>query len=104
MTAVWIAIGAMTLINFTIKASGPVLLAHRELPAVLDRVVRVLAPALLAGLVVVDTLTKGHAIVLDARAVGLGAAAVALFLRLPVVVILVVAAAAAATARAAGFG
>jgi hypothetical protein len=32
MTAVWISIGIVAVINFAIKASGPVLLAGRELP------------------------------------------------------------------------
>ncbi len=104
MTAVWTAIGIVALVNFVIKASGPVLLAGRKLPLAMARVVSMLAPALLAALVVVDTASHGQALVADARLAGLAAAAVALLLRAPLVVVLVVAPAAAAAARAAGWG
>jgi hypothetical protein len=63
-----------------------------------------LAPALLSGLVVVDTASAGQRIVLDARMAGLAAAAIAIALRAPLVVVIVAAPVAAALARAAGWG
>jgi hypothetical protein len=56
--------------------------------------------ALLGGLVVVQALAQGRALVLDARAVGLAVAAVAVLLRAPFLVVVVAAAAAAALVRA----
>jgi branched-subunit amino acid transport protein len=102
MTAVWLAIGGVALINFAIKATGPVIFGGRTLPPVLERVLSLLAPAMLAALVVVETFARGQAVVLDARVVGLAAAAVALLVRAPVVVVIIVAPAADAAARAAG--
>ena len=43
MTAVWLSIGIVAAINFAIKASGPVLLAGRELPDGLLRIIALLA-------------------------------------------------------------
>jgi hypothetical protein len=61
--------------------------------------VELLAPALLAALVVVQVFGSERDLVVDARAVGLGAAAVALVLRAPILVVVVTAAAATALAR-----
>jgi hypothetical protein len=64
------------------------------------RVAVLLPVALLGGLVVVQALAQGRALVLDARAVGLAVAAVAVLLRAPFLVVVVAAAAAAALVRA----
>ncbi|MGI8625585.1 MAG: AzlD domain-containing protein [Geodermatophilaceae bacterium] len=56
---VWLAIGALAVINFTIKAVGPALLGDRPLPPRLALVVHSLAPALLAGLLTVQVLGTG---------------------------------------------
>jgi Branched-chain amino acid transport protein (AzlD) len=70
------------------------------MPAVAGRVVALLAPALLAALVAVETVTHGHALVLDARVAGLGAAGVALALRRPAIVAVIAAVVVAALVRA----
>ena len=77
-------------------------LGGRALPERFDGVVVLLAPSLLAGLVVVQTLQGDDGIALDARVAGLAAAAVALFLRAPLLVVLASAAGVAAAARALG--
>jgi branched-subunit amino acid transport protein len=100
VTTIWITIGALAVISAAIKATGPVLVGGRELPAWAMRVIALLAPALLAALVVVDTFADGKSLVIDARAAGLAAAAVAVALRAPLIVIVVVAAAATAIVRA----
>lgn len=94
-----IAVGAGTIL---IKAAGPVLLGSRPLPPPVGSAVALLAPALLAALVVSASLTSGSRVVLDARLIGLGAAAVLIALRSPILLVVVVAAAAAAIARLAG--
>ena len=68
-------------------------------PAHLTGVVELLAPALLAALVVTQLVGGDEEIVLDARLVGIGAAVVALLLRAPLLVVVVAAAAATALAR-----
>jgi hypothetical protein len=61
-----------------------------------------LAPCLLAALVVGQAVGDGRAVVVDARVAGVAAAAVALLLRAPLIVVLVAAAGTAAAARALG--
>ena len=51
------------------------------------------------ALIAIQTNTLGHALVLDARAAGLGAAIVALLLRAPFLVVVAVACATAAEVR-----
>jgi hypothetical protein len=65
-------------------------------------IVALLAPALLAALVVTQAVGGHRAIVLDARLAGLGAGAVALWLRAPLLAVVVIAAAATAAVRALG--
>lgn len=81
MTVLWIVIGAVAVANAAIKAAGPVLIGGRSLPARVSVVTALLAPAILAGLIVTQLLGDDGGIVLDARLVGLGVAAVALALR-----------------------
>jgi hypothetical protein len=92
----WIVIAAVGAATIALKAVGPVLLGGRGLPRHLTGVVALLAPALLAALVVTQAAGGDEKIVLDARLVGLGAAVVAILLRAPLLA--VVAAAAASTA------
>lgn len=94
-----LAVGVGTI---AIKAAGPVLLGGRPLPQRVQRVVAMLAPALLAALVATAALASGQQLVLDARVIGLGAAAVTLLMRAPILVVVVIAAVAASVARLAG--
>lgn len=100
MSAAWavvLAVGATTVV---LKGLGPVVLGGRPLPGALQRVVVLLAPTLLAALIVVATFASGRELVLDARLAGLAAAAVAIALRAPVLAVVVAAALAAALVRA----
>lgn len=103
MTEAWIVVGLVGAATVGIKAAGPVLLGGRPLPPRLREVVRLLAPAVLAGLVATGVLAVDQELVVDARLIGLGGAVVALMLRAPVLVVVVVAAAATALARVVGF-
>jgi branched-subunit amino acid transport protein len=101
MTAtVWITVAGLTIATAAIKAFGPLVFGGRQLPPLLARVIPLLAPALLAALVVTET-TGGHGrtISVDARVGGLVVAAVALWLRAPLAVVVIAAAAVTALVR-----
>lgn len=100
MTGVWVVVALMGAGTVVLKGAGPVLLGGRRLPGRLAGLVDMVAPALLAALVVTQVFADDRALVLDARAAGLAAAGAALWLRAPLLVTIVVAAAAAAAARA----
>lgn len=99
MTAAWTTVAALSAGTLAIKAAGPVVLGDRALPAPLMRVVALLAPSLIAALVVVQAFTTQGRLVLDARVAGLAAAGVAIALRRSIMVVVLVAAAATAVAR-----
>ena len=82
-----------------IKALGPVLLGGRELPRPVMAAIRLLAPAVLAALVVVQAFGGDREIVVDERLIGLAAALIALLLRAPLVVVVLVAASTTAILR-----
>jgi branched-subunit amino acid transport protein len=93
MTEAWLVVAVVGVVTVSIKAVGPVLLGGRELPAAIGGVMRLLAPAVLAALVIVQVVGRDGDVVLDERLLGVGAAAVALLLRAPMVVVVVAAAA-----------
>jgi branched-subunit amino acid transport protein len=80
MSEIWITIAVLAVATAAIRASGPVLLGGRQLPDRVQGVIALVAPALLAALVVVETVgaPEGGALDVDARVVGVGAAALAL--------------------------
>jgi branched-subunit amino acid transport protein len=88
MSTGWIVTLGLGAATIAIKALGPVLLGGRRLPARVLVAVRLLAPALLAALVVTQAFTAGQDITLDARAAGVAAAVAALFLRAPTLVVI----------------
>ena len=102
MSALWVAIVAVTLASAAIKAAGPILVGGRELPPRVNAVIALLAPALLAALVVTETFGEDSHLVLDERALGIGVAAVALALRAPVLFAVALAALVTALARLLG--
>jgi branched-subunit amino acid transport protein len=95
----WIVVAVVGAVTIAFKASGPVLLGGRRLPPRLADVVDVLAPAMLAALVVTQTVGGDSEIFLDERLLGVAAGGVALLLRAPLLVVMVVAAATAALLR-----
>ena len=100
MTEVWITIAGLTAATMALKATGPVILGGRELPERALAVIALLAPALLAALVLTGTFTDERELTLDPRAAGLGCAALAALLRAPLLVTVLVAAAGTAVVRA----
>jgi branched-subunit amino acid transport protein len=100
VTTLWVAIFGVALASAAMKAAGPVLVGGRELPPRAVSVIALLAPALLAALVVSETFGEDQHLVLDERAVGVAVAAVALALRAPVLLAVALAAATTALVRA----
>ena len=99
MSAGWIVVAAVGAATVLLKAAGPVFLGQRALPPRALELVEMLAPAMLAALVVTQAVGGDEAIVLDERLVGLAAAGVAIASRLPLVAVLTVAAGTAAALR-----
>jgi branched-subunit amino acid transport protein len=100
MSDAWLTVCGLMVTTVAIKASGPVLLGGRELPAWSRRVIALLAPAVLSALVVTETFSDGRSLVVDERAAGLLGAVVVLLLRGPVLLAIVTAAVVAATVNA----
>jgi hypothetical protein len=99
VTGVWVTIAALALATAVLKLAGPLALGGRPLSAGALNVVELLASALLAALVVVETFGKSRALTLDARVLGAVFAAVALTRRAPMIVVVLGAAAVTAVAR-----
>lgn len=99
MTAVWVVIAALALATAGLKVAGPLALGGRPLPAGLLSIVELLASALLAALVVVETFGKGRSLVLDARVLGAAFAVIAVWRRAPMIVVVLGTAAVTAIAR-----
>jgi uncharacterized membrane protein len=100
VSAVWITIAVLALATAALKLVGPLLLGGRDLPAAAMSIIELLASALLAALVVVETFARGRSLTLDARALGLVFAAIALSRRAPLTIVVIGAAVVAAVGRA----
>jgi branched-subunit amino acid transport protein len=101
MSATWTTILALAVGTIAIKSTGPIALGGRPLPRRLNGFIMLLAPALLAALVAVETFGGEHrTLVIDARLAGVAAAGVALALRQSMTVVVVVAAVVTAVTRA----
>jgi branched-subunit amino acid transport protein len=100
MSGPWLVVlgvGAGTLV---LKGLAPATLGGRELPPRLTGVMALLAPTLLAALIVTNTFASGRELVVDPRAAGLAVALVAVALRAPVLVVVLAAAVTAGGLRA----
>ena len=100
MSTTWLVVALVGAFTIAFKAAGPVLLGGRELPERMTGVLELLAPSLLAALVVTQAVGGKQAIVLDGRLVGVATAIIAVRLRAPLIVAIVAAAVATALARA----
>lgn len=100
MSATWTIVLVVGVGTIAIKALGPILLGGRPLPPRINRLITLLAPALLAALVAINTLGGDQELVIDARLPGVLAAAVAIKLKAPVLVVIIVAAVVTAGVRA----
>ena len=99
VSTVWLCVVVVGAASILFKATGPVLLGRRELPAWLAGPVGLLAPAVLAALVVTQSVAGDHELVADPRLAGLAVGAVAVAVRAPLLVVIAVAATTAALIR-----
>jgi branched-subunit amino acid transport protein len=83
-----------------IKVAGPVLLGGRDMPAAFAAVVALLAPALLAALVVTDTLASGRHLGVGLQSAGVAAGGLVAWRTRSLIGAVVVAAALTAALRA----
>jgi hypothetical protein len=101
MSEIWVTIGVLAVSPAVIRASGPLALGGRDIPAQAEAVISLVAPALLAALVVVETVgaPEGGALELDARIIGVAAAGGGLAVGLSTLPVVALAAAVTALAR-----
>ena len=100
MSDAWTVIIVLAVVNFTIKATGPLIAGRRELPRTLQRLIDASVAGLVAALIVTGTFAAGRELVIDERAGGMAAAVVAVLARLPMLLVLVAAAGTTALLRA----
>jgi branched-subunit amino acid transport protein len=99
VTRVWLSILAVTLANWLLKASGPVLLGKRTLPPWARAVVSLVAPVLLSGLIVVELAGPDWQGLDVPQLAGVGVAGAAWALRAPLLVAVLLGALATAGLR-----
>jgi branched-subunit amino acid transport protein len=98
----WAVVGLCAVVTAFIKGIGPFALGGRDLPSWFGGVVALLAPALLAALVVTQALADGDQLAVGADTAGVAAAGVALWRGASILVAVAVAAVVAAGLRAVG--
>jgi branched-subunit amino acid transport protein len=100
VSASWVVILGSAIATFAIKAAGPVALGGRDLPGAFNRVIALLAPALLSALIVTSALADGDELGVGADTVGVAAGALVVWRSRSVVGSVIVAAAVTAALRA----
>ena len=72
----WLLIAGCAVVTFAIKAAGPIAFGGRDLPPWFDAVITLMAPALLAALIVTQALADGERLHVGADTAGVAAAGV----------------------------
>lgn len=103
MRDTWLLVGLVAAVTFAIKGVGPAMMGDRQLPARVTGVVVLLAPALLAALVVTSALADGRSWHVGADTVGVAVGGVLLWRRAPVIVVVLGAALVTALLRTTGW-
>lgn len=96
----WVFVLVLATTAYGFKVLGLVIVGDRRLLPVIDRCLGFIPAALVAALVVKDTFSVGQQLVLDARALGVGAAVLAAWRKAPLIVVIALGAAVTAAARA----
>lgn len=97
----WLAIAGLAAFAYSCKAAGYFSLSRRPLSAPALAMVALIPPALLASIVVVQSIGEGGPRVLATRAAGVAAGTLVAWRRGPLIAVLVVAAGVTALLRAA---
>ena len=101
-TTVWATVAACAVVTMLIKGIGPFALGGRDLSPRFVGVISLLAPALLAALVVTQALADGDRLAVGADTVGVAAAGVVLLRGAGILPAVIVAAGTTALLRALG--
>jgi len=96
----WTLVFVLGAAAYALKVLGLVVVGARSLPAVAERCLVLIPAALLSALIVKDTFSVGHDLVLDARAAGVSVAVLAAWRRAPIVFVIALGAAVTALVRA----
>jgi branched-subunit amino acid transport protein len=99
MSAAWITVLTVGVGTVVLKAVGPVGVANRELHPRAAELLAMVAPSILAALVVTETFAHGRHLVVDARIAGVAAGAVTALARAPFWAVVLVGALATAGVR-----
>ena len=99
MSAAWITVLAVGAGTVVLKAVGPVGVADKELHPRVTELLAMVAPAILAALVVTETFAHGRHLVVDARIAGVAAGAMSALLRAPFWAVVLIGALATAAVR-----
>ena len=97
---VWLAVLAVIVANWLLKAAGPLVLGDHTLPSVARRIVGLMAPVLLAGLIVVELAGPDWEGVDPEQVTGVAVAGLAWTARAPMLVAVLLGALSAAGLRA----
>jgi branched-subunit amino acid transport protein len=100
VSAGWVTGVAVGIGTVLLKAVGPVGVAGRRIPPVVDTLLSSIAPAILAALVVTEAFASDRHLVVDARLAGVGAGIVLVLLRAPLWLVVLCGALATAGVRA----
>ncbi len=95
----WLSMLAVTLATWAMKAAGPLALGSRRLPPAAHNVISLMAPVLLAGLIVVELGGVGWTGLDRQQVLGVAVAGLARTLRAPMLVAVLIGAAATALLR-----
>jgi branched-subunit amino acid transport protein len=96
----WPVLLGLCAISYALKAVGPLLAGGRRLGPQVRRTLDLVPVPLLAALILTQTLSQGHRLVIDARLPALGVAGLLVWRRAPFLVVVLAAAATAALLRA----
>ncbi|AWB92966.1 AzlD domain-containing protein [Aeromicrobium chenweiae] len=99
-TTIWWTIAGCTVVTAVIKGIGPVALGGRDIPPRLTGVIELMAPALLAALVVTSTFAVGDQWHVGANTAGVAVGGIILVRRGPLLLAVVAAVAVTALLRA----
>ena len=95
----WLSVLAVTLANWALKAAGPLALGDRPLPSAARRVVSLMAPVLLSGLIVVELAGPDWAALDWPQLIGVAVAGLAWSVRAPMLAAVLVGALVTAVIR-----
>lgn len=86
----WLSLLAVTTVSWAMKAAGPLALGNRQLPPIAVQITSLMAPVLLAGLIIVDLGGSDWSDVNGTQLAGVGIAGLARLLKAPMLAAVVI--------------